>query len=68
MKVKKQYYPLDEIGILGVQTKASKAQVKKDMELTSQYFKAYQSKARFVSPKQMAKVVHSKTRHLVKAK
>jgi hypothetical protein len=68
MKGKKQYYALDEIGIVGVQNKASKTQVKRDMKLTSQYFKAYQSKEAFVSPKEMAKVVHSKTRHLIKAK
>lgn len=38
MAAKKQYYKLDDIGIVGTQSKVSKAQMKKDMELTSQFF------------------------------
>ncbi len=42
-KDKKQYYALDDIGIIGSQSKASRNQIKKEMDLTSQYFKTQKS-------------------------
>ncbi len=40
MADKKQYYKLDEIGFIGTQEKRTKAQVKKDIEMTVEYIKA----------------------------
>jgi hypothetical protein len=44
MANKKQYYSLDEIGFVGTQAKVSKSQTKRDMELTSKFFKKQKSR------------------------
>jgi len=43
MASKKQYYGLDEIGFVGTQKKRTAAQVKKDIEKTTQFIKAQKS-------------------------
>jgi len=40
VKGKNKYHALDEIGFVGTQDKRSDAQIKKDIELTTQYIKA----------------------------
>jgi hypothetical protein len=37
VKGKNKYHALDEIGFVGVQDNRSAAQIKKDMEMTTQY-------------------------------
>ena len=44
MADKKQYYGLDEVGLVGTQEKRTNAQIKKDIEETVQYIKAAKSK------------------------
>ena len=54
MADKKQYYGLDEIGFVGTQDKRTKAQVKKDIEMTIQYIKARKSGKIISLPKKNA--------------
>ena len=50
MADKKQYYKLDEIGLIGIQDRRTDVQIKKDMERTVQYIKAKKAKAKSNSP------------------
>ena len=40
MANKKQYYKLDDVGFVGTQEKRTKAEIKKDIDMTIEYIKA----------------------------
>lgn len=57
MSNKKQYYALDEIGFIGVQDKQTKAQIKKDQEMTGKYIRAMKAGKVFSMPQQRNSVL-----------